>query len=49
MYFHRVIVDVRTAVEMSCLAIWPALLLGTLILEKNKKIKEEEKGKQIRF
>lgn len=45
MYFHRVIVDVRTAVEMSCLAIWPALLLGTLILEKNKKNKRGREKK----
>lgn len=53
--FQRVIIGIKWAVEMSCLAIKPVLLLGTLILEKKnrarkeKKRKEEEKEQQIRF
>lgn len=52
--FQRVIIGIKWAVEMSCLAIKPVLLLGTLILEKKierekKRKEEEEKEQQIRF
>lgn len=39
--------DIKCTVEMSCVAIKPALLLGTLFLggEKKKKQEEEKKNK----